>query len=169
MTKVPRTVVPFRPPARRRIHESVAEQLRDAILDGRWQPGQKLPPGARVGGGVSGQPHVDPRSDQGARGPQAGQRPPGRRCDGAAARRRQPQYPAGADLPRRPARRGGACRGVRGDHAAASSRWRASASSARARRTSLRCARCAPRWPTKDATARSASRPAGRCWCWSPR
>jgi GntR family transcriptional repressor for pyruvate dehydrogenase complex len=39
-----RTVVPFRPPARRRIHESVAEQLRDAILDGRWQPGQKLPP-----------------------------------------------------------------------------------------------------------------------------
>jgi len=36
--------VPFRPPARRRIHESVAEQLRDAILDGRWQPGQKLPP-----------------------------------------------------------------------------------------------------------------------------
>ena len=44
MTKVPRTVVPFRPPARRRIHESVAEQLRDAILDGRWQPGQKLPP-----------------------------------------------------------------------------------------------------------------------------
>lgn len=39
-----RTVVPFRPPARRRIHESVAEQLRDAILDGRWGAGEKLPP-----------------------------------------------------------------------------------------------------------------------------
>jgi GntR family transcriptional repressor for pyruvate dehydrogenase complex len=39
-----RTVVPFRPPARRRVHESVAEQLRDAILDGRLRVGQKLPP-----------------------------------------------------------------------------------------------------------------------------
>ena len=44
MTRSRRTVVPFRPPARRRIHESVAEQLRDAILDGRFQAGQKLPP-----------------------------------------------------------------------------------------------------------------------------
>lgn len=41
---VRRTVVPFRPPARRRLHESVAEQLRDAILDGRLRAGQKLPP-----------------------------------------------------------------------------------------------------------------------------
>jgi len=41
---VRRTVVPFQPPARRRIHESVAEQLRDAILDGRFSAGQKLPP-----------------------------------------------------------------------------------------------------------------------------
>jgi len=40
----PRSVLPFRPPARRRIHESVAEQLRDAILDGRLRAGQKLPP-----------------------------------------------------------------------------------------------------------------------------
>jgi len=39
-----RAVVPFRPPLRRRIHESVAEQLRDAILDGRFRAGQKLPP-----------------------------------------------------------------------------------------------------------------------------
>jgi DNA-binding FadR family transcriptional regulator len=39
-----RTVVPFQPPSRRRIHESVAEQLRDAILDGRFGIGQKLPP-----------------------------------------------------------------------------------------------------------------------------
>jgi DNA-binding FadR family transcriptional regulator len=38
------TVVPFRPPARRRLHEDVAEQLRDAILDGRYAPGRKLPP-----------------------------------------------------------------------------------------------------------------------------
>jgi len=37
-------VVPFRPPPRRRIHESVAEQLRDAILDGRFRAGQRLPP-----------------------------------------------------------------------------------------------------------------------------
>ena len=39
-----RAVMPFRPPVRRRIHESVAEQLRDAILDGRFACGQKLPP-----------------------------------------------------------------------------------------------------------------------------
>jgi GntR family transcriptional repressor for pyruvate dehydrogenase complex len=34
----------FRPPPRRRIHEDVAAQLRDAILDGRFRAGQKLPP-----------------------------------------------------------------------------------------------------------------------------
>jgi GntR family transcriptional repressor for pyruvate dehydrogenase complex len=39
-----RSIIPFQPPARRRIHESVAEQLRDAILDGRLVAGQKLPP-----------------------------------------------------------------------------------------------------------------------------
>ena len=37
-------VVPFRAPARRRLHEDVAEQLRDAILDARFPAGQKLPP-----------------------------------------------------------------------------------------------------------------------------
>jgi DNA-binding FadR family transcriptional regulator len=37
-------VVPFRAPARRRLHEDVAEQLRDAILDGRFAAGSKLPP-----------------------------------------------------------------------------------------------------------------------------
>jgi GntR family transcriptional repressor for pyruvate dehydrogenase complex len=37
-------VIPFRPPLRRRVHEQVAEQLRDAILDGRFRPGEKLPP-----------------------------------------------------------------------------------------------------------------------------
>jgi len=37
-------VVPFRAPARRRLHEDVAEQLRDAILDGRFAAGTKLPP-----------------------------------------------------------------------------------------------------------------------------
>src|SRR6185295_13098919 len=37
-------VVPFRPPQRRRIHEDVAAQLRDAILDGRFRSGQRLPP-----------------------------------------------------------------------------------------------------------------------------
>ena len=37
-------VVPFRAPARRRLHEDVAEQLRDAILDGRFPSGTKLPP-----------------------------------------------------------------------------------------------------------------------------
>jgi len=36
--------IPFRPPQRRRIHEEVGEQLRDAILDGRFKAGQKLPP-----------------------------------------------------------------------------------------------------------------------------
>jgi len=34
----------FRPPRRRRLHEEVAEQLRDAILDGRFRAGAKLPP-----------------------------------------------------------------------------------------------------------------------------
>jgi GntR family transcriptional repressor for pyruvate dehydrogenase complex len=34
----------FKPPARRRIHEDVAAQLRDAILDGRYRAGSKLPP-----------------------------------------------------------------------------------------------------------------------------
>ncbi len=34
----------FKPPVRRRVHEEIAEQLRDAILDGRLAPGQKLPP-----------------------------------------------------------------------------------------------------------------------------
>ncbi len=37
-------VVPFRAPARRRLLEVVAEQLRDAILDGRFPAGTKLPP-----------------------------------------------------------------------------------------------------------------------------
>jgi len=37
-------VLPFRAPARRRLHEDVAEQLRDAIFDGRFQPGEKLQP-----------------------------------------------------------------------------------------------------------------------------
>ncbi len=37
-------VVAFRAPARRRLHEDVAEQLRDAILDGRFAAGTKLPP-----------------------------------------------------------------------------------------------------------------------------
>lgn len=37
-------VAEFRPPLRRRIHEDVFEQLRDAILDGRFAAGQKLPP-----------------------------------------------------------------------------------------------------------------------------
>ncbi len=43
-------LVAFRPPARRRIHESVAEQLRDAILDGRFAPGAKLPPERELAG-----------------------------------------------------------------------------------------------------------------------
>ncbi len=37
-------VVPFTPCRRRRIHEDVARQLRDAILDGRFRSGEKLPP-----------------------------------------------------------------------------------------------------------------------------
>ena len=44
MTNAPRTVVPFQPPRRRRLHQDVAEQLRDAILDGRYAVGEKLPP-----------------------------------------------------------------------------------------------------------------------------
>ncbi len=40
----PKKVLPFRPPARRRLHEDVAEQLRDAILEGRFVVGAKLPP-----------------------------------------------------------------------------------------------------------------------------
>lgn len=42
-TSSPRAL-PFRPPLRQRIHEDVARQLRDAILDGRFAAGQKLPP-----------------------------------------------------------------------------------------------------------------------------
>ncbi len=38
------SALPFRPPLRQRIHEEVARQLRDAILDGRFATGQKLPP-----------------------------------------------------------------------------------------------------------------------------
>jgi DNA-binding FadR family transcriptional regulator len=38
------STLPFRPARRRRIHEDVAEQLRDAILDGRFAAGSKLPP-----------------------------------------------------------------------------------------------------------------------------
>jgi GntR family transcriptional repressor for pyruvate dehydrogenase complex len=34
----------FHPPQRRRIHEDIAAQLRDAILDGRFRAGDKLPP-----------------------------------------------------------------------------------------------------------------------------
>jgi GntR family transcriptional regulator, transcriptional repressor for pyruvate dehydrogenase complex len=41
---VRRIPLAFQPPQRRRIHEDVAGQLRDAILDGRFRPGQKLPP-----------------------------------------------------------------------------------------------------------------------------
>ena len=41
---MPERVIPFRPPARQRIHESVAAQLRDAILDGRFAVGKRLPP-----------------------------------------------------------------------------------------------------------------------------
>lgn len=37
-------VVEFRAPERRRLHEGVAEQLRDAILDGHLRAGEKLPP-----------------------------------------------------------------------------------------------------------------------------
>lgn len=41
---MPPSLCNFRPPARRRVHEQIADQLRDAILDGRLSPGQKLPP-----------------------------------------------------------------------------------------------------------------------------
>jgi len=44
MTVVSRIPVPFRPPQRRRIHQEVFDQLRDAILDWRFGSGQKLPP-----------------------------------------------------------------------------------------------------------------------------
>jgi len=44
VTAAPRSVVPFQPPRRRRLHQDVAEQLRDAILDGRYRAGDKLPP-----------------------------------------------------------------------------------------------------------------------------
>lgn len=44
MTTRRRKALPFRPPQRRRIHEEVGEQLRDAILDGRFAAGHKLPP-----------------------------------------------------------------------------------------------------------------------------
>src|SRR6266404_6166306 len=43
MSKV-RKLADFRPAIRRRIHEDVAQQLRDAILDGRFPAGSKLPP-----------------------------------------------------------------------------------------------------------------------------
>jgi GntR family transcriptional repressor for pyruvate dehydrogenase complex len=36
-------ILPFRAPARRRLHEDVAQQLRDAIIDGRFAAGAKLP------------------------------------------------------------------------------------------------------------------------------
>ncbi len=42
--------MPFSPPARRRLHEAVAEQLRDAILDGRFPAGGKLPPERELAG-----------------------------------------------------------------------------------------------------------------------
>ena len=44
MSEMRSVVTAFRPPRRRRIHEDVAEQLRDAILDGRFPAGRKLPP-----------------------------------------------------------------------------------------------------------------------------
>jgi GntR family transcriptional repressor for pyruvate dehydrogenase complex len=44
VTTRPGSASNFRPPARRRLHEDVAEQLRDAILDGRFLAGTKLPP-----------------------------------------------------------------------------------------------------------------------------
>jgi GntR family transcriptional repressor for pyruvate dehydrogenase complex len=47
-------VVPFRAPARRRLHEDVAEQLRDAILDGRFAAGTKLPPERELAAGLGG-------------------------------------------------------------------------------------------------------------------
>ena len=44
------SVVPFRAPARQRLHEDVARQLRDAILDGRFPAGSKLPPERELAG-----------------------------------------------------------------------------------------------------------------------
>jgi len=44
MAESPRVVLAFRPPVRRRLHQAVAEQLRDAILDGRFPAGAMLPP-----------------------------------------------------------------------------------------------------------------------------
>lgn len=44
MSGASRSVLPFQPPRRRRLHQDVAEQLRDAILDGRFAAGAKLPP-----------------------------------------------------------------------------------------------------------------------------
>lgn len=44
MAFVPRMPCRFQPPRRRRVHEDVADQLRDAILDGRFAVGTKLPP-----------------------------------------------------------------------------------------------------------------------------
>ena len=41
---LPAQIADFRPAVRRRIHEDIAEQLRDAILDGRFPAGSKLPP-----------------------------------------------------------------------------------------------------------------------------
>ena len=40
----PVKIADFRPAVRRRVHEDIAEQLRDAILDGRFPAGSKLPP-----------------------------------------------------------------------------------------------------------------------------
>src|SRR5215470_16119258 len=37
-------ILPFRPPRRRRVNEDVAAQLRDAIIDGRFRSGERLPP-----------------------------------------------------------------------------------------------------------------------------
>jgi GntR family transcriptional repressor for pyruvate dehydrogenase complex len=39
-----RKVRPFGPVSRQRVHEAIAVQLRDAILDGRFKAGEKLPP-----------------------------------------------------------------------------------------------------------------------------
>jgi DNA-binding FadR family transcriptional regulator len=39
-----RSAASFKPVARQRVHEAVATQLRDAILDGRFKAGDKLPP-----------------------------------------------------------------------------------------------------------------------------
>ena len=44
MTRSRLQAAPFRPAQRRRIHEDIAAQLRDAIFDQRFRSGQKLPP-----------------------------------------------------------------------------------------------------------------------------